>query len=119
MKKLVAILVFVLVSGCIFGGKSKEEPPVFYYFFSQRCGFCRDAGVYVETLSEKYPQIEIKKVDVNGSEEEKALHKRKREELSLRGGVPLFVMGKNHVIGFRKGSQEKRIEAMINKELKK
>ncbi len=120
MKKLLVLLVFVLISGCIFGRKNaEEEKPVFYYFYSQTCPFCRDAGVYVETLSEKYPQIEIKTVDVNGSQEEREIHKRKREKLNLRGGVPLFVMGENHVIGFRKGAQEKRIEAMIDKEIGK
>ncbi len=119
MKKLLSVLVFILISGCVFGNKAQEEKPVFYYFYSQRCPFCRDAGVYVETLSEKFPQVEIRTVDVNGSDEDKELHKKIREKLNLRGGVPLFVMGENHVIGFRKGSQEKVIENMINKELKK
>jgi thiol-disulfide isomerase/thioredoxin len=116
MKKLFIAIIFVLISGCLFANKK----PVFYFFHSDNCPHCIVAKPFIEEMEKKYPQVEFKSLEVSRDLDAREIYTSKIEELKIgRGGVPLFFLEKSHVIGFRKGSHEKKIEKMIEKELKK
>jgi len=116
MRKYFCILFFIFISGCLFANKK----PVFYFFHSDNCPHCVTAKPFIKEMEKKYPQVEFKTLEVSRDLDSREFFKSKIEELKIdRGGVPLFVMGKDHVIGFRQGSHEKKIEKMIEKEVKK
>ncbi|HDT11249.1 MAG TPA: thioredoxin [bacterium] len=116
MKNLFPVLFLIFISGCLFADKK----PVFYFFHSENCPHCIVAKPFIKSLEEKYPEVEFKNLEVSRNLDAKELYMTKIEELKIgRGGVPLFVLEKDYVIGFRKGSHEKKIEKMIEELLKK
>lgn len=95
------------------------DKPVFYFFHSETCPHCVEASPFVDELIKKYPQIEFKKLEVSGNLENKELYIKKVEELKIdKPGVPVFALEKSYIIGFD-DSYKKKIEAMIEKEIKK
>ncbi len=71
-------------------------------------------------METKHPEIQFKELEVTQVPENMALFKSKVAELNIEGvGVPLFVMGKDYEVGFKKGEYEPRIEKLITKHLPK
>ncbi|MFO7734718.1 MAG: thioredoxin family protein [bacterium] len=113
---LVVCSFFISVQGCKSLEKSKEDAPVFYYFYSPTCPHCKAAEGYIKNISEKHPELKLEKINIYDSQENQEFYKKTLKKHGLRSGVPLFIMGDSHVRGFSKKSGGKRIESMISKE---
>ncbi len=121
MKKLFVVFIFASILGCVSTDSRPvgDKSPVFYYFHSENCPHCVVAKPFIDSLEKKYPQVEFRNLEVTRDLDARDLYKAKVEELKIeRGGVPLFVMGKDFVIGFKKDSHEDKIEKMIARQLK-
>ena len=93
------------------------EKAVFYFLHSDGCPHCVKAKPFVESLRDKYPQVEFRLLEVSGSEENRYIYYAKIKELGITStGVPLFVIGKNYKLGFDE-SKKSEIEDMIKKAL--
>lgn len=114
MKKIITAIFLLLAAGSLFADK-----PVFFFFHSFTCPHCVQAEPFIEELIKKYPQIEFRKLEVGSNQENKIIYIQKIEELRIdRPGVPVFSIGKDYIIGFN-DSYKKKIEEMIEKNLKK
>lgn len=116
---LISFAAFVLIIGGTFCIKAAEEggKPVFYFLYTTGCPHCIKAKPFVESLRDKYPQVEFRLLEVTGSEENKYIYYAKVKKLGITSnGVPLFVIGKNYRMGFN-DSLKSGIEEMIKKEL--
>ena len=111
MKNLIFVLI-LLSSLSLFAAK-----PIFYFFHSENCPHCVKAKPFIEKMEKKYPKVAFKKMEVSRNLDNRDIYKKKILSLKIpRGGVPLFVINKDYVIGFNK-SYEKKIEKMIKKNL--
>jgi thiol-disulfide isomerase/thioredoxin len=122
MKKLFFVFIFALIMGCTFTNNTPvaNKNPVFYFFHSENCPHCVVAKPFIESLKKKYPQVEFKCLEVSRDLDARELYKIKLEELKIsRGGVPFFVIENSYIMGFKQNSHEKKIEQMIENELKK
>lgn len=113
LKKIVFTII-LLSSVSLFAAK-----PIFYFFHSENCPHCIHAKPFIEKLEKKYPGVAFKKMEVSRNLDNRNVYKSKVLKLKIsEAGVPLFVINKDYIIGFNK-SYEKKIEAMIKKNLKK
>lgn len=98
----------------------KEIVDTFYFFYSESCPHCHEAKPLIKELKEKYPSIKFKEMEVTQDLVNREIFKRKVKDLNITGvGVPLFIIGKDYEIGFKKNAYEKRIEKLIKKYIKK
>ncbi|MBR4489116.1 thioredoxin family protein [bacterium] len=119
MKKILVLLVFVLIP-FVFSAEELSESEVFYFFYSSYCPHCHEAMPFVEELEKERPDITFKKLEVSEDEVNRALFRKKSEKLGIKGsGVPTFVFKDKYIVGFKKGTYEKRIRAMIGKPAQK
>ena len=119
MRKILILLVSAMISLML----SAEDAPKserFYFFYSDSCPHCHEAMPFMEKLEKEFPDIEFKKLEVSKSPENLAIFQKKIEKLGIKGsGVPTFVFKDKYVVGFKKGSFEEKIRAMIGKPVKK
>ena len=114
MRKIIIAFIFLFSLSPLFADK-----PVFFFFHSSTCPHCIQAEPFVDELIKKYPQIEFRKLEVSSNQENKIIYIQKIEELKIdKPGVPVFAIGKDYIIGFN-DSYKKKIEEMIEKNLKK
>ncbi len=93
---------------------TENQRPVFYFFHSDLCPHCIEAKPFVAELKKRYPQIEIREMEVSGNPVNREIFIRKTQDLGIdRRGVPFFLMGKRYIAGFRKGASEETIVALI------
>lgn len=72
-----------------------------HFFWSKGCPHCRREMVFLESLKEKYPQIEIKDYETSSSREAARLLLAVGKELSANVSyIPFTVIGRNYVVGF-------------------
>ncbi|MBO4441828.1 thioredoxin family protein [bacterium] len=115
----ISLAAFILILGGTLCVNASEESgkPVFYFLYSTGCPHCIKAKPFVESLRDKYPQVEFRLLEVTGSEENRYIYYAKVKKLGITSnGVPLFVIGKNYRMGFDE-SLKSEIEEMIRKEL--
>ncbi len=119
MKKISIFLVFMLISFAV-SAEETSKGDVFYFFYSSSCPHCHEAMPFVEKLEKERPDITFKKLEVSEDEVNLALFRKKAEKLGIKGqGVPTFIFKDKYIVGFRKGSYEDKIRAMIGKPAKK
>ena len=113
LKKTIFLLI-LLSSLSLFAAK-----PIFYFFYSDNCPHCEKAKPFIEQLEKKYPKIAFKKMEVSRNLDNRDIYKEKILSLKIANpGVPLFVLNKEHVIGFNE-RYKKKIENLLKKGLKK
>lgn len=119
MKKIFIFIALAVISFVLYA----EDAPandVFYFFYSDSCPHCHEAMPFVEELEKERPDITFKKLEVSSDEVNRAVFRKKAEKLGIKGGgVPTFIFKDKYIVGFRKGSYEDRIRAMIGKPAKK
>ncbi len=124
---VVRILVAVFFSAVLFSCVTVQatdsqgaagQKPVLYFFHSDLCPHCIEAKPFVAELKKRYPQIEIREMEVSENQVNREIFIRKMQELGIeRRGVPFFLVGKQYVVGFRKGFSEEAIRALIETHL--
>lgn len=95
---------------------AQEERVVnIYFFWARGCPHCAREKAFLESLKEKYDNIEIKSFEIGVREENIKLLKEVGEKLQVDvSGVPFTVIGKYHFTGFYDGqSTGKAIEEAV------
>jgi len=114
MKKLIfliSLIFFLFLSPLIFA----QQKVQLWFFWGQGCPHCADEKPFLEELSKKYPQLEIKEFEVYYNKENQQLFEKVAKAYNTSaGGVPMTFVGKDFVLGF--GTEEttgKQIENLV------
>ena len=92
---LLALLVFWSISA---QAAQRLNPDKIYFFYSDYCPHCHHAQQYID---KKYPNLQMTKVDVQTPKGYALLfYVAKEYQLGDQIGTPLFIMGKNHIMGW-------------------
>jgi thiol-disulfide isomerase/thioredoxin len=94
---------------------AQEKRVNIYFFWAQGCPHCANEKEFLETLKDKYPQVEILDFDVSTSSKNIKLLQEVGEKLNADvSGVPFTVIGEHYFAGFHKvETTGKTIEAAI------
>jgi cytochrome c biogenesis protein CcdA/glutaredoxin len=86
------------------GGELADQEPVVWYFWGDGCPHCATQKPYVDGWAERYPELEIRSLEVWHDEANRALF---AEQATLRGiepsGVPATFIGGTGWVGFHEG----------------
>lgn len=98
MKKILFILALIfLLTKPIFAA----EKISLYFFWARGCPHCAAEKEFLKSLTQKYPQLEIKSFEVTASRENTALLQKIGQKLNTdTSGIPFTVIGKYHFAGF-------------------
>ncbi len=81
--------------------QAKDNSVVVHFFWAIGCPHCAKEKVFLQSLNQKYPQIEIKDYEITGSRENLELLEKAGKELSADvSGVPFTVIGKQYFSGY-------------------
>lgn len=87
-------------------------PPLLFYW-GVGCPHCEDAMPFVRSLEQA--GLAVERVEVRQSAEGRDRFLSEAERLGVTApGIPFFVLGDRHVLGFRPGVTEQRIQTMID-----
>ena len=115
MKKVIKLLIlafFFLLPFNVFG--LEEEKVKLYLFYGDGCPHCADEKEFLDSIDDKYPNLEIVKYEVWYNDENASLLSQVEEKLHVtRRGVPTTVIGKDVMVGFNTANGS-RIERAIN-----
>jgi len=77
------------------------SPIKVYLFLSKGCPLCNAEKNYLESIKEEYPNLEIEFLEIS-KKENLEIFKKTAEELNLDNpSIPLLVIGKNYVLGWK------------------
>lgn len=101
MKKTILVLLFFLFLFRFLGTPAlAQEKVTIYFFWSKACPHCAKEKVFLEKLVEKYPQVELRELDV-GRQENVKLWREACERLDAQiGYTPFTVIGTRYFVGF-------------------
>ncbi len=112
MKK---ILVFVLLLVAMLPLFADDD---FYFFHSKNCPHCQEAKPFLEGLKGKYPSIKFHDMEVTEFPENLKHFQETVARLNIQGvGVPLFVIGNDYEVGFKKNSHESRLIRLLDRHI--
>lgn len=108
----------ILIFPVLFGQNTQNNENTFYFFYSDECPHCIQAHPFVKELEKKYTKLTFKEFEISKNEVNKEILKKKAAELNVtKAGVPLFILGKQYIVGFRKDEYEAKLTAMIENHL--
>jgi cytochrome c biogenesis protein CcdA/thiol-disulfide isomerase/thioredoxin len=98
------IIAVVLLAGATFLNLSSPQTPVsgitVYYFYGTECPHCHNVTPYIETLRQKYPDVEFRILEIWHNEENNALARLLNHNLNqTQEGVPEAVVGQTVLFG--------------------
>ena len=115
MKKVIKLLIlafFFLLPFNVFG--LEEEKVKLYLFYGDGCPHCAEEKVFLDSIDDKYPNLEIIKYEVWYNDENSKLLGKVQDKLHIaRNGVPTTVIGEEVMVGFNYANGAK-IERAIN-----
>ena len=115
MKKVIKLLIltfFFLLPFNVFG--LEEEKVKLYLFYGEGCGHCANEKEFLDSIDDKYPNLEIIKYEVWYNDENSKLLGKVQDKLHIaRNGVPTTVIGEEVMVGFNYANGAK-IERAIN-----
>lgn len=111
---LICLVLFSAIPGVVFAQSSDVPHPVnIYFFWGDGCPHCATEKPFLESMVEKYPQVELNAYEVYYDEENRALFWDFGEALGFEPrGVPTTIIGKQVWVGFRE-EYKVEIEAAI------
>lgn len=81
--------------------KAQEENVTLHFFWANGCPHCTKEKIFLEKLTQKYPQLEIKDYEVTGKKENIEILRKIGKELSADvSGVPFTVIGEQYFSGY-------------------
>lgn len=119
MKKIISFLLclFSLISILFISSPvNAQEKIEINFFYSVTCPHCAEEKVFLDNLSEKYPQIEIKAYEFSTQETQiklKHFYDQYKVSPTKQGFVPATFIGNRYFIGFSKETTGKEIENYI------
>ena len=115
MKKVIKLLIlafFFLLPFNVFG--LEEEKVKLYLFYGDGCPHCADEKEFLDSIEDKYPNLEIIKNEVWYNDENSLLLDKLEKELKItRSGVPTTIIGEEVIVGYNYATASK-IERAIN-----
>lgn len=78
-----------------------NNPARMYYFYSDTCSHCKEAEVFLDEISNRYPDLQIVSYEVSHNEENYQLMLDVLNLLDISArGTPLIVLGSRGTVGF-------------------
>ena len=127
--KIVAGVVIVLLAACalffvlsqqsvIPAGSSVQSNITVYFFYGEECPHCHKVMPFVESLKQKYPEVDIRILETWHNETNQALSLAIHQKLGIKSaGVPEVIIG--NVVLTGSVDIPARLESAIIEELKK
>jgi len=109
---LTGLLLFFLAKPVM----AKKSQAVVHFFWAYGCPHCAQEKVFLNSLEEKYSQLEVRDYEVSGSRENSELLQKIGKRLSTDvSGVPFTVIGEHYVVGYLDDQTTgKEIEKFVN-----
>lgn len=106
---IIIILLFLSVSNV------NAQPSVTaYFFYGNGCPHCTKEREFLETLIEKYPQLELRAYEIYYDQINNAILKKVAENLEVEArGVPFLVIGDQSFVGYAQGITSSEIEDQV------
>lgn len=86
-----------------------------FFFWGVGCPHCEDAKPFIERLRRERPEVAVEAIEVR---QDPAGRQRLVETMQRLGvdrlGVPTFVLGQRHVMGFAAGVTERQVESLVD-----
>lgn len=118
MKKVLMWL--VLTVAFLFPTFVNAEEVNLYLFHSQDCTHCQSERKWLESIKDKYDNLNIYEYEITRNSDNSALLDKVKERLSSTSNyVPYTVIGEQHWIGWNEDNKEKIIEAIENYDFSK
>jgi len=119
-RKLLITAVLILFFGFLSAGAVlADSKPKAYFFWGEGCPHCNKEKAFLEKLIKKYPQLEIEDYEIYAHSEGLVKFKEVCQDCGIEPlGVPMFFLGKEHIVGF--GSETttgQQIEEIVKKTL--
>ncbi len=114
------ILCALLISLAVPLGRAEAAPPaqeaqpvVLYFFWGDGCPHCEQQKPFLEELSERYPNLEVRDYEVYNVPKNRDIFLQMAAEIGFEArGVPSTVIGEDYWIGFG-GDTAQEIEAQV------
>jgi cytochrome c biogenesis protein CcdA/glutaredoxin len=98
MKRLIPIILILFLVSLLLVRAS--EKTVVYFFYSKNCPHCAAEKTFLDQLESKYPDIEIKRLDVDEENNSELYIKMNKAYGTTPQGVPMTFIGENFVLGY-------------------
>lgn len=97
---IIILLALVLLSATT-GADDRPDEDILWFFWGDGCALCEDAKEWLEEISEKYPEVVIKKLEVWKDEENRELYLDMLDKAGEKGSwVPAFILDERVRFGF-------------------
>ena len=118
MKKI--LLWLVLTTAFLFPMVINAEEINLYLFHSQDCTHCQSERKWLESIKDKYDNLNIYEYEITRNSDNSALLDKVKERLSSTSNyVPYTVIGEQHWIGWNEDNKAKITEAIENYDFSK
>lgn len=118
MKKI--LLWLILTITLLFPMAIKAEEINLYLFHSQDCTHCQSERKWLESIKDKYDNLNIYEYEITRNSDNSALLDKVKERLSSTSNyVPYTVIGEQHWIGWNEDNKTKITEAIENYDFSK
>jgi thiol-disulfide isomerase/thioredoxin len=114
IKIIIAVFAIIAVAAIAFallapGGTVSSAPAlatddnVVYFFYGEECPHCKNVEPFIDNLSAKYPDVEIKRLEVWHNQTNEQVYKALNAAagISSPSGVPEVIVGKVVLVGER------------------
>ncbi len=129
IKIVVAVLAIVVVASMALlftgtmatldaGSKESGTPTTIYFFYGEECPHCHNIMPFVENMTQKYPEADIRILEVWHNQTNQQIYQQANAAAGVkRFGVPEVVSGKTVLVG--EVDIPAKFEALIQEYLKK
>lgn len=117
-KSLILLVLTCLVVISTTNVMGADQKVNLYLFWGDGCPHCTDEKVFLNSLSAKYPELEIKDFEIYDSKDNAALFQNFVGEYNVPPplGVPATFVGGDFVVGFMsENTTGKQIESMVQR----
>ena len=114
------IILLSLISNSVLAQENVSDKVNVYFFWAEGCPHCANEKPFLESLKQKYSNLEVHSLEVTKSKENADLLARVGRELNVDvSGVPFTVIGKQYFIGwYNEETTGKSIEEAVQCALK-
>ncbi|MGI6373969.1 MAG: glutaredoxin family protein [Patescibacteria group bacterium] len=124
LNKLNKLLLVLLMTAGLFlltkPSLAQEKTLTGYFFYGTGCPHCdQEQRFFDQVLLKEYPNLEIKKYEIYNNRSNVNFLQKVAQELGIRvDGVPLFIVGDQHFVGYTEGVTSREIEERVAECLK-
>jgi thiol-disulfide isomerase/thioredoxin len=117
---ILAVIVVASMAVLFSGTPSQKEtvPATLYYFYGEECPHCHNIMPFVNNMTKKYPDVDIRLLEIWHNETNQQIYRKAFAGAGATpAGVPAVVFGKSVLIGER--DIPAKLEGLIQDYLKK